>query len=115
MVCGHVGGSLSVWDMRFTKRAISTITPQKEVFSLWSLSVSANAALALFTKHDAATFLDLRSLRVKTFETQVAAVREGRVEVVSRIGSEGEGCALFDEAFVAWDAHQAWAWRSRFG
>ena len=115
MVCGHVGGSLSVWDMRFTKRAISAITPQKEVFSLWSLSVSANAALALFTKHDAATFLDLRSLRVKSFETQVAAVREGRVEVVSRIGSEGEGCAVFDEAFVTWDAHQAWAWRSRFG
>jgi len=111
MVCGHVGGSVCVWDMRFTKNCISKAAPQKEIFSLWSLSVSENAALALYTKHDAVTFIDLRSFRVKTFETQDA----GAVDVVSRIGSEGEGCAVFNEAFIAWDAHQAWAWRSRFG
>jgi hypothetical protein len=114
MVCGHVGGSVCVWDMRFTKNAISTTAPQKEVFSLWSLSVSANAALALFTKHDSATFIDINTFRVKKFDTQVADVREGQLEVVSRIGSQGEGCAVFDDAFVAWDAHHAWAWQSRF-
>ena len=107
MVCGHVGGSVCVWDMRFTKNAISTTAPQKEVFSLWSLSVSANAALALFTKHVSATFIDINTFRVKKFDTQIADGREGGLEVVSRIGSQGEGCAVFDDAFVAWDAHQA--------
>jgi hypothetical protein len=115
MVCGHVGGNVCVWDMRFTKNAISTTAPHKEVFSLWSLSVSANSALALFTKHDSLTFLDLNSLSVKKFETQIAVGREGCMEVVSRIGSQGEGCAVFDNTFVAWDSNQAWAWKSRFG
>ena len=113
MVCGHVGGNVCVWDMRFTKNAVSTTAPLTEGFSLWSLSVSANSALALFTKHDSATFIDLRSFRVQKFETQIAAVKEGNMEVVSRLGSHGEGCAVFDDAFVAWDANQAWAWRSR--
>ena len=115
MVCGHVGGNVCVWDMRFTKTAISTTAPQKEVFSLWSLSVSAKSALALFTKHDSLTFLDLNSLSVKKFETQIAVGMESCTEVVSRIGSQGEGCAVFDNTFVAWDSNQAWAWKSRLG
>jgi hypothetical protein len=113
MVCGHVGGSICVWDMRFTKNAISTTAPQKEVFSLWSLSVSHNAALALFTKNDSATLLDLSSFHVQKFDTQIAADREGTMEVLSRIGSHGEGCAVFDNSFLAWDANQAWAWQAR--
>jgi hypothetical protein len=99
--------------MRFTKNAVSTTAPQKDIFSLWSLSVSANSPLALYTKHDSATFIDLSSFHIKNFETQISAVRGSKMEVVSRIGSQGEGCAVFDDAFVAWDANQAWAWRSR--
>jgi hypothetical protein len=99
--------------MRFTKKAVSTTVPQKEIFSLWSLSVSANSALALYTKHDSATLIDLNSFQIKNFETQISAIRESKMEVLSRIGSHGEGCAVFDDAFVAWDANQAWAWRSR--
>jgi hypothetical protein len=98
--------------MRFTKNAISTTAPQKEVYSLWSLSVSSNAALALFTKHDTATFLDLGSFRVKKFETQISAGGEGSFEAVSRIASQGEGCAVFNDALLVWDARQAWAWHS---
>lgn len=115
IVCGHVGGSVCVWDMRFTKNAVSTTAPEREVFSLWSLSVSANAALALFTKNDCATLLDLSSFRSQRFETQAAAVGQGALEVASRIGSQGEGCAVFDNAFVAWDSHQAWAWQATCG
>jgi hypothetical protein len=101
--------------MRFTKNAVSTTAPEREVFSLWSLSVSANAALALFTKNDCATLLDLSSFRSQRFETQAAAVGQGALEVASRIGSQGEGCAVFDNAFVAWDSHQAWAWQATCG
>jgi hypothetical protein len=97
--------------MRFTKNPISTTEPQREVFSLWSLSVSHNAALALFTKNDSATFLDLSSFHVENFETQLPAGIGGME--VSRIGSQGEGCAVFDDSFVAWDADQAWAWQAR--